>query len=138
AESTEPDADVVDIEPMPTVDPTAELLGTASRRRRTTRAAAATTTTRTRTPATKKAAAKKPAARRTRSKQGGESTGQVGRVGLVGGQVGVSTHQAYLTYRAHLSCKRRATRQRRSFSRKSIHCFTSACLGPLAFSYAVA
>jgi len=61
------DADIIDTEPMPTVDPTAELLGTASRRRRPARA---TTLTSARVPAAKKPAAKKPAApkRSTRSK----------------------------------------------------------------------
>jgi hypothetical protein len=63
------DVDIIDTEPMPTVDPTAELLGTASRRRRPTRA---TTLTSTRgvAAAAKKPAAKKPTApkRSARSK----------------------------------------------------------------------
>jgi uncharacterized LabA/DUF88 family protein len=60
------DADVTDTEPMPTVDPTAELLGTSSRRRRPARSTTITTAARASHAApAKKAAAKKPAARRT-------------------------------------------------------------------------
>ena len=58
------DVDIIDTEPMPTVDPTAELLGTASRRRRPARAA--TLTQRGGAAAAKKPAAKKPAAPRDR------------------------------------------------------------------------
>ena len=67
------DADIIDTEPMPTVDPTAELLGTASRRRRPARAA--TLTSARGGPAAAKKPAKKPAApkRSTRSKSTGNS-----------------------------------------------------------------
>jgi hypothetical protein len=63
------DVDIIDTEPMPTVDPTAELLGTASRRRRPARAATLTSA-RGGAAAAKKPAGKKPAApkRSTRSK----------------------------------------------------------------------
>ncbi|MEP7304745.1 MAG: NYN domain-containing protein [Acidobacteriota bacterium] len=57
------DVDIIDTEPMPTVDPTAELLGTASRRRRPARATTLTTA-RGGPAAAKKPAAKKPAAPR--------------------------------------------------------------------------
>jgi len=59
------DADVIDTEPMPTVDPTAELLGTASRRRRPARTATIASTRSAHAAPAKKPAAKKPAARRT-------------------------------------------------------------------------
>jgi uncharacterized LabA/DUF88 family protein len=65
------DVDVIDTEPMPTVDPTAELLGTASRRRRPTRTTTLSAARSGHAAPAKKPAAKKPAApRRTaRSKQ---------------------------------------------------------------------
>jgi hypothetical protein len=64
------DADVIDTEPMPTVDPTAELLGTASRRRRPARTATIASARGAHAAPAKKPAAKKPAARRTaRSKE---------------------------------------------------------------------
>jgi len=57
------EVDVLDTEPMPTVDPTAELLGTSTRRKRPTRAAAPTGRT-ARSSASKKPAPKKAAPRR--------------------------------------------------------------------------
>ena len=65
------DADAIDTEPMPTVDPTAELLGTASRRRRPARTTTLTSARAGHAAPAKKAAAKKPAAARrsARSKE---------------------------------------------------------------------
>ena len=57
------DLDVFDSEPMPTVDPTAELLGTSSRRKRPARAVAAAPARTARPAAPKKPAARKPASR---------------------------------------------------------------------------
>jgi uncharacterized LabA/DUF88 family protein len=56
--------DVTDTEPMPTVDPTAELLGTVSRRRRPSRSTTLLTSARVAQSAVKKPAARKPAATR--------------------------------------------------------------------------
>jgi hypothetical protein len=70
------EADVVDTEPMPTVDPTAELLGTASRRRRPARTPTMTAARGGHAAAaTKKPAAKKAAAprRSTKSKTASET-----------------------------------------------------------------
>src|SRR5262249_20814165 len=61
------DVDVTDSEPMPTVDPTAELLGTASRRRRSSRSTLTVARTAHAAPA-KKTAARKPAAHRKTSR----------------------------------------------------------------------
>jgi hypothetical protein len=58
------DADAIDTEPMPTVDPTAELLGTSSRRRRPARTTALTAARGGHAAPAKKPAAKKPAAPR--------------------------------------------------------------------------
>jgi uncharacterized LabA/DUF88 family protein len=71
------DADVIDTEPMPTVDPTAELLGTASRRRRPTRTATTLTVARSggSAGAAKKPAAKKPAAPRRAARSKSTSNG---------------------------------------------------------------
>jgi len=55
---------VLDTEPMPTIDPTAELLGTSTRRKRPTRAAAAPTGRTARSGASKKPAPRKAAPRR--------------------------------------------------------------------------
>ena len=56
------DAETLDAEPMPTIDPTAELLGTSTRRKRAAHP---------RTPAPKKTVVRKPATRRPRSKTDG-------------------------------------------------------------------
>ena len=61
------DAEVLDSEPMPTVDPTAELLGTATRRKRTPRAAAVGVTRPA--PAPRKPAARKAALRSGRARK---------------------------------------------------------------------